>query len=98
MVLRTCDVPAAIPAGIMEAPVSAFLRLAVGCGVRCAVQDATSMRVRVLFFGVLKDVAGKAVDELSLPDGATLADLVLHYETAIPKLRAWSPSLALALN
>lgn len=56
------------------------------------------MRVRVLFFGVLKDVMGRSVDEVSLPAGATLADLLARYEAEAPKLRSWAGSLALSVN
>ena len=56
------------------------------------------MRVRVLFFGVLKDLVGKAGDTLDLDQGASVADLLAHYETQIPRLRESLPSLALAVN
>ena len=42
------------------------------------------MQIRVLFFGVLKDLAGKASDSLSLPENATLGDVLSHYEQVIP--------------
>ena len=56
------------------------------------------MRVRVLFFGMLKDLVGKASDTLDLDQGASVADLLAHYETQIPRLREALPSLALAVN
>jgi molybdopterin converting factor subunit 1 len=56
------------------------------------------MRVRVLFFGMLKDLVGKASDTLDLDQGASVADLLVHYETQIPRLREALPSLALAVN
>jgi len=56
------------------------------------------MRVRVLFFGVLKDLVGKAGDTLDLDQGASVADLLAHYERQIPRLRESLPSLALAVN
>ena len=56
------------------------------------------MRVRVLFFGMLKDLVGKASDTLDLDPGASVADLLAHYETQIPRLRESLPSLALAVN
>jgi molybdopterin synthase catalytic subunit len=56
------------------------------------------MRVRVLFFGMLKDLVGKASDTLDLDQGASVADLLAHYETQIPQLRESLPSLALAVN
>ena len=56
------------------------------------------MRVRVLFFGVLKDLTGKSADSIELPDGASLRDLLAHYENRIPDLKRSLPSLALAVN
>jgi MoaE-MoaD fusion protein len=56
------------------------------------------MRVRVLFFGMLKDLAGKASDTLDLDQGASVADLLAHYETQIPRLRESLSSLAVAVN
>jgi len=56
------------------------------------------MRVRVLFFGMLKELVGKASDTLDLDQGASVADLLAHYETQIPRLRESLPSLALAVN
>jgi len=38
-----------------------------------------SMRVRVLFFGVLKEIAGKSADEIDVRDGASVRDVLLHH-------------------
>lgn len=43
------------------------------------------MQVRVLFFGILKDLAGRSSDVLSLPDHATAADVINHYAQRLPK-------------
>jgi MoaE-MoaD fusion protein len=56
------------------------------------------MRVRVLFFGMLKDLAGRANDTVDLPDGASLHDLLAYYQRQIPRLSESLPSLALAVN
>ena len=56
------------------------------------------MRVRVLFFGMLKDLAGTANDSLDLPDSASVADVLAHYESQIPPLKQALPSLAVAVN
>ena len=56
------------------------------------------MQVRVLFFGRLKDLAGRPSDSLSLPENATLADVLLHYESRIPGLKDWSGSMAMSIN
>lgn len=56
------------------------------------------MRVRVLFFGMLKDRMGKSSDSLELPDGASIRDLLAHYETEVPRLKESLPALAVAVN
>ena len=56
------------------------------------------MQVRVLFFGVLKDLAGKASDSISLPENATLGDVLSHYEEVIPRLKDTAASLAMSVN
>jgi molybdopterin converting factor subunit 1 len=56
------------------------------------------MRVRVLFFGMLKDRMGKSSDSLELPDGASIRDLLAHYETEVPGLKESLPALAVAVN
>jgi molybdopterin synthase catalytic subunit/molybdopterin converting factor small subunit len=56
------------------------------------------MQVRVLFFGVLKDLAGKASDSISLPENATLGDVLMHYEQVIPRLKDTASSLAMSVN
>lgn len=56
------------------------------------------MQIRVLFFGVLKDLAGKSSDSLSLPDNATLGDVLSHYEQIIPRLKDTASSLAMSVN
>ena len=55
------------------------------------------MQVRVLFFGILKDIAGKASDEVSLPEGATVRDLLSHYAQDT-RLKGLLGSIAVALN
>ena len=56
------------------------------------------MRVRVLFFGMLKELAAKPADAVELPEGATVRDLLAHCERQMPRLKASLPSLALAVN
>jgi MoaE-MoaD fusion protein len=56
------------------------------------------MRVRVLFFGVLKDVAGKPGESVGLRDGATVSDLLNNLEARIPAIKRFLPSLAQAVN
>jgi molybdopterin synthase catalytic subunit len=56
------------------------------------------MQVRVLFFGVLKDLAGRGSDSITLPDGATLGDVLAYYEARIPSLKALVSSIAMSVN
>ncbi len=56
------------------------------------------MQIRVLFFGQLKDLTGRASDSVSLPEGATLSDLLAHYESGFPRLKALLPAVALSIN
>jgi len=56
------------------------------------------MRVRVLFFGVLKEMIGKSVDLIDLADGASLRDVLALYESQNPSLKESLPSLAMAVN
>jgi MoaE-MoaD fusion protein len=56
------------------------------------------MQIRVLFFGILKDLAGKPSDSLSLPESATLGDVLSHYEQVIPRLKDTGSSLAMSVN
>jgi MoaE-MoaD fusion protein len=57
-----------------------------------------AMRVRVLFFGMLKEVAGKSSDTLNLRDGATVGDLLAQVELQIPLLENAMAALAVAVN
>ncbi len=56
------------------------------------------MQIRVLFFGILKDLAGKPSDSLNLPENATLKDVLSHYERVIPRLKETAASLAMSVN
>ena len=54
------------------------------------------MHIRVLFFGMLKDLAGRAQDSLDLPEGSTPADVLRHYQACIPQ--ELLGSIALSVN
>lgn len=56
------------------------------------------MRVRVLFFGILKDLAGKSTESLDLPEGAAVRDVLQHYVSPFPQMKAALASLAVAVN
>ena len=56
------------------------------------------MRVQVLFFGILKDLAGAASAQLELASGATAADLWSELNRQTPALARYERSVALAVN
>jgi molybdopterin converting factor small subunit len=56
------------------------------------------MQVRVLFFGVLKDLAGHGSDMLTLPDAATAGDVLKHYEAQWASLSGKLSSIAVSVN
>ena len=56
------------------------------------------MRVRVLFFGQLKDIVGRAEDVAELSDGARVEDLFTRYGNRFPQLAAFRPSVVASLN
>lgn len=56
------------------------------------------MEIRVLFFGMLKDVCGRSADSVTLRPGATLADVLDYYQERIPRLKNLLPSIAMSVN
>jgi len=56
------------------------------------------MRVRVLFFGMLKDLAGKSSDALDMDENATVGDVLERCAEQIPRFKEALPSLAVAVN
>ena len=56
------------------------------------------MRVKVLFFGMLKDIVGASEDELTVSDGAQLRSIFDHYAGRFPRLGQMSSSIVLARN
>src|SRR4051812_26123000 len=56
------------------------------------------MQIRVLFFGMLKDIIGRDADAPSLAEGATVGDLLAHFETAVPKIQPYLVSIAVSVN
>ena len=54
------------------------------------------MRIRVLYFGVLKDVMGRSGAEMEFEEGATVMD-VLAVHRASAKVAVWD-SVAVAVN
>jgi molybdopterin synthase catalytic subunit/molybdopterin converting factor small subunit len=47
---------------------------------------------------MLKDMAGKPVEVIDMPDGATVRDVLTRYASQVPRLKESLPSLALAVN
>lgn len=56
------------------------------------------MQIKVLFFGQLKDVCGRAEDLLELPSGASVRSVFDHYSAQFPKLSALAKSIVMARN
>ena len=58
----------------------------------------SSVRIRVLFFGLVRDVVGLREDSLEIAEGGQLRQVFEHYASRFPKLREMSGSIVLALN
>jgi len=56
------------------------------------------VRVRVLFFGQLKEITGVAQEEAELSDGARVEDLFQRYGRRFPKLASFRASIAASVN
>jgi molybdopterin converting factor subunit 1 len=56
------------------------------------------MQVRVLFFGILRDVAGRSSEELELPTHAAVRDVLMHYEKSLSTLNGKLCSIAVSVN
>ena len=56
------------------------------------------MQVRVLYFGMLRDVTGQQREAVDLSNGSHLSDLYAELERRYPKLQSFRTSLALTVN
>jgi MoaE-MoaD fusion protein len=56
------------------------------------------MRVRVLFFGQLKEIVGRSEDYVELGDGARLEDLFAKYGQCYPRLAGFRQSVVASVN
>ena len=56
------------------------------------------MRVRVLFFGQLKEIVGAAEDDADLSEGARVEDLFERYARRFPRLAEFRSSIAASVN
>jgi molybdopterin synthase catalytic subunit len=56
------------------------------------------MQIKVLFFGLLKDICGRAEDRLDVPSASTLRSVFDHYAAQFPALNGMARSIVLARN
>jgi MoaE-MoaD fusion protein len=56
------------------------------------------MRVRVLFFGRLKDIVGRAEEQAEVSEGARVEDLFERYGRSYPELAKFRPSVVASVN
>src|ERR1700682_6797128 len=56
------------------------------------------MRVKVLFFGMLKDIVGRMEEQVDLAPGARLSTIFDHYAVQFPRLREMAGSIVMARN
>jgi molybdopterin synthase catalytic subunit len=56
------------------------------------------MEIKVLFFGLLKDICGRSEDRFDAPAGSTAGSLFDHYAALFPKLGEMASSIVIARN
>lgn len=56
------------------------------------------LRVKVLFFGRVRELTGIAEEAVEIPEGATLSDLFDRYAACFPQLAAFRASLVASRN
>jgi molybdopterin converting factor subunit 1 len=56
------------------------------------------MRVKVLLFGQLKDIVGRAEESLELEPGAKLSAVMAHYVSQYSRFEGLSKSIACSIN
>src|ERR1017187_1760319 len=56
------------------------------------------MRVRVLFFGRLKDIVGRAEEHVEISEGARVEDLFERYGRSFPELAKFRASVVASVN
>jgi molybdopterin converting factor subunit 1 len=59
---------------------------------------APAIRVKVLFFGRLKEIVGHAEDSADLAEGAPIEELFARYTARHPDLARYRPSLVASRN
>jgi molybdopterin converting factor subunit 1 len=58
----------------------------------------TIVRVKVLFFGMLKDIVGRSEDHIEVEDDSRLESVFARYARQFPRLTALESSIVLACN
>jgi MoaE-MoaD fusion protein len=58
----------------------------------------TQVRVRVLFFGMLRDIVGRKEEQIEIDDGAPLQSVFERYASEFPRLKELASSTVLACN
>ncbi len=58
----------------------------------------SQVRVKVLFFGMLKDIVGRSEDEIEVDEGARLGSVFDRYAREFPRLSGLASSIVLASN
>lgn len=56
------------------------------------------MRVRVLFFGMLRELVGRPSEDMDFPSGANLRTVFESYAARHPRFRELAPSIVMARN
>jgi molybdopterin converting factor subunit 1 len=57
-----------------------------------------TLRVKVLFFGRVRELTGVVEEAVEMPEGATLADLFERYAARFPQLAGFRASLVASRN
>src|SRR5690349_23725254 len=58
----------------------------------------TKVRVKVLFFGMLRDIVGRAEEQIEVDEGARLDSVFERYARQFPRLKGLESSIVLASN
>jgi molybdopterin converting factor subunit 1 len=56
------------------------------------------VRVKVLFFGMLKDIVGRSEDHIEVAEGEPLGSIFDHYAHQFPRMEQMASSIVLACN
>jgi molybdopterin converting factor subunit 1 len=56
------------------------------------------VRIRVLFFGVIRDIVSQREDTIEVPEGARLETVLESYSARFPRLREMTASIGMARN